>query len=275
MAAVVTTSSKTSSVSRAYLRDPDHFDKIYKHLVNVLVQPQRNKTLTAAVMQYLSKVVQFDSRFVKLIMDALDLRKFIDINVVINNQEHIQAAANFLRTLSADARFAGKIYEIIVELVSIDFTRTIPPRNGYEAIIGMMHWVAPLDINRSLADLASTLYQRICKQTLKKHLTSDAIAFRTRFSRLLTNDQSAALNFVEDYPYDLALFKPLGSSKDKDSDSQSKKSAGSVNALEQAKLLRSVVLHVETDITLRSILYRANFDQPTELTRIKVFFGEQ
>lgn len=200
MAAVVTTSSKTSSVSRAYLRDPDHFDKIYKHLVNVLVQPQRNKTLTAAVMQYLSKVVQFDSRFVKLIMDALDLRKFIDINVVINNQEHIQAAANFLRTLSADARFAGKIYEIIVELVSIDFTRTIPPRNGYEAIIGMMHWVAPLDINRSLADLASTLYQRICKQTLKKHLTSDAIAFRTRFSRLLTNDQSAALNFVEDYP---------------------------------------------------------------------------
>jgi hypothetical protein len=114
MAAVVTTSSKTSSVSRAYLRDPEHFDKIYSTLVNVLLQPNRSKTLTAAIMQYMAKVVQFDRRFVSLIVDELDLRKFMDVNIIINNQEHIQTSAAFLRTLSSDGRFAKRIYEIIM-----------------------------------------------------------------------------------------------------------------------------------------------------------------
>ena len=85
MAAIVTTSSKISSLSRSYLRDPEHFDKVYKNMVEVLLQPSRERTLTAAIMHYLSKLVHFDSRFVKLISEALDLRQFILTNIVINN----------------------------------------------------------------------------------------------------------------------------------------------------------------------------------------------
>lgn len=85
MAAIVTTSSKISSLSRSYLRDPEHFDKVYKNMVEVLLQPNRERTLTAAIMHYLSKLVQFDSRFVKLISESLELRKFVITNIVINN----------------------------------------------------------------------------------------------------------------------------------------------------------------------------------------------
>lgn len=162
MAAIVTTSSKISSLSRSYLRDPEHFDKVYKNMVEVLLQPGRERTLTAAIMRYLSKLVHFDSRFVRLISEALDLRQFVLTNIVINNQEHINASAEFLRTLSTEEGFAKKVYDILIELMSLEFTKKIPPKNGYDAIIGMMHWAAPFDAQQSLGTLFETLYQRIC-----------------------------------------------------------------------------------------------------------------
>jgi hypothetical protein len=38
----------------------------------------------------------------------------------------------------------------------------IPPRRGYDAIIGMLNWIMPLDLNRSLIASIDTFYKRIC-----------------------------------------------------------------------------------------------------------------
>ena len=271
MAAIVTTSSKISSMSRSYLRDPEHFDKVYRNMVEVLLQPNRERNLTAAIMHYLSKLVHFDSRFVKLISGALDLRQFVLTNIVINNQEHINASAEFLRTLSTEDGFARKVYEILIELISIEFTRRIPPKNGYDAIVGMMHWAAPLDAQRSLLTLFETLYQRICLQSLKSVQASDQCVFRTRFSRLLSDEHNSLMNFLDHYPFDSALFKQLGTSKEM---KEAVKKA-CTNSLEKAKVLKNVEWSFEREAAERKHVYSASFTEVTRVDQLRIYFDEQ
>ena len=83
------------------MRDPIHFDKIYKGMTGILVDKKRDRPLLAAIMNYFIKLIQFDSRFVELILKNLDLRRFLSSNILISNQEHINTSSEFLRALSA------------------------------------------------------------------------------------------------------------------------------------------------------------------------------
>ena len=122
--------------------------------------------MAIAIMKFMSRLVDFDSRYVAKIFDSLDLQKFILTNILIGDNDHIQTSAQFLRTLANDTRFADALFNLLVDLISNQFTKTIPPRNGYDAVIGMMHWAAPLDPHRALQILISTLYDKICNKVL-------------------------------------------------------------------------------------------------------------
>jgi hypothetical protein len=98
-----------------------------------------------------------------------------------------------------------------------------------------MHWAAPLDPQRALQILIDTLYDKICNKVLHGLQSSKAVQFRTRFSRLLTNDQNPSLNFIDHYPYDKALFKPLGATKEE----KEKKQVKPVSSTQLNKLLKS------------------------------------
>jgi hypothetical protein len=56
------------------------------------------RSLQVHIMAFLSKLVKHDYQFASLILDTIDLRKFIDVNIYIHDQAHIQASVDFLRS---------------------------------------------------------------------------------------------------------------------------------------------------------------------------------
>lgn len=90
---------------------------------------------------------------------------------------------------------------------------------------------------------------------MKSVQASDQCVFRTRFSRLLSDEHNSLMNFLDHYPFDGALFKHLGSTKEM---KEAVKKA-CTNSLEKAKLLKNVEWSFEKDPVERKHLYRAQF----------------
>jgi hypothetical protein len=97
------------------------------------------------------------------------------------------------------------LYEVLIEILLNELPTFIPPRKGYDAIMGIFNWIMPLDINRSLVTLIDTFYKKVCMSQIKFLQTPESITFRTRCSILLSNVQSPALNFLSHYQFDEAL----------------------------------------------------------------------
>lgn len=54
------------------------------------------------------------------------------------------------------------LYEVMIEMIVNELPKFIPPRKGYDALIGILNWIMPLDINRSLITLIDTIYIKVC-----------------------------------------------------------------------------------------------------------------
>jgi hypothetical protein len=55
-----------------------------------------------------------------------------------------------------------QLYEELIKMMVNELPTFVPPRRGYDAIIGMFNWVMPLDLNRSLVASIDTFYKKIC-----------------------------------------------------------------------------------------------------------------
>ena len=51
----------------------------------MVFQSKYSKELTASIMGFLTKLVAHDYHFAVLILDAIDLRKFIEVNLISND----------------------------------------------------------------------------------------------------------------------------------------------------------------------------------------------
>ena len=54
--------------------------------------------------------------------------------------------------------------------------------NSYDAVIGMLKWAMPLDYQRTLDVLASSLYKSVTLDKVSKAQTPQLVEYRTRIS---------------------------------------------------------------------------------------------
>jgi hypothetical protein len=206
---VITQAGQLPALDRSYLISPKYFSVINRVLSTMVFDGKYDKVLTAYIMGFLTKLVKHDYQFAALILETIDLRKFIKVNLYTNDAAHIQASVEFLRCFQTESRFVRDLYEILIDIVQSELPHSVPPQRGYEALIGMLNWVMPLDLERALRVLVGTFYSQVCKQCMPAVQTPEYIDFRTRYTSLLSADSKAATNFAEHFPFDEVLLRPL------------------------------------------------------------------
>jgi hypothetical protein len=208
---VITQAGQLPALDRSYLISPKYFSVINGVLAAMVFDRKRDRALTAYVMGFLTKLVKHDYDFAALILATLDLRQFIEVNLFTNDQAHIEASVEFLRCFQSEGRFVRDLYEIMIDLVQRELPHCVPPQRGYEALVGMLHWVMPLDLERALGVLLDTFYSTVCKQGMPAVQTPEYVDFRTRYASLPAGDAKPEADFAEHFPFDEVLLRPLGS----------------------------------------------------------------
>jgi hypothetical protein len=186
---------------------------------------------------------------------------------------HIQASVEFLRCLSGEPRFARDLFEILIVMVQSELAVSMPPRRGYEAIIGMLNWVLPLDVERSMKVLLDTLYTKVCLERIPSAQTPEAVSFRTRCATLLSTGSDS---FLDHFPFDQALLRPLGPDEGRKTNSKVQKDSDEDNLSVQARkrhLLRDVVIISKK--VAKCHIFRASFSTPSHVKQIRVYFSTQ
>lgn len=97
----------------------------------------------------------------------------------------------------------------MIDIAQNELPNSVPPQRGYEALIGMLNWVMPLDLERALQVLVDTFYNKVCKQCMPKVQSPENIDFRTRYTSLPSPDAAAEVNCAEHFPFDTVLLRPL------------------------------------------------------------------
>lgn len=218
-------------------------------------------------MEFLTKLIKNDYQFAGLILETIDLRQFITTNLLTNDQAHIQASVEFLRCFQTETKFVRDLYEILIDIVQNELPHSVPPQRGYEALIGMLNWVMPLDMERALRVLVDTFYTKVGKKCVPEAQKPEYIEFRTRYDSLLPSDTKAIANFSEHFPFDQVLLRPLSvedvsaaetSSNNKDEDAD----IGSATA-SKVGLLRGVLIQSTKQSMCHT--FKAAFDQKTRV----------
>jgi len=179
---VITQAGQLPALDRSFLISPKYFGVINRVLARMVFDGKFEKGLTAYIMEFLTKLVKHDFEFAALILETLDLRKFVEVNLYSNDAAHIQASVEFLRCFQTERRFVRDLYEILIDIVQNVLPNSVPPQRGYEALIGMLNWVMPLDLERALRVLVDTFYSKVCKQCMPAVQSPEYIDFRTRFT---------------------------------------------------------------------------------------------
>jgi hypothetical protein len=86
---VVTQAGQIPPLYRSYLISPKYFSAINKVLSTMIFDSKYDRALTSYIMQFLTKLIQNDYQFAGLILETIDLRKFITVNLLTNDQAHI------------------------------------------------------------------------------------------------------------------------------------------------------------------------------------------
>jgi hypothetical protein len=206
---VITQAGQLPSRDRSYLISPAYYKVINFVLATMTFDPKYEKVLTARIMGFLTKLIKHDYKFAGLILGTIELGKFISVNLDTNDQAHIQASVEFLRCFQAEGAFVRDLYEILISIVENELPHRVPPQRGYEALIGLLNWVMPLDVERTLGVLLNTFYSKVCKQCMPLVQTPEYVDFRTRYATLLAGDPSAGADLAEHFPFDSVLLRPL------------------------------------------------------------------
>lgn len=274
---VVTQAGQIPPLYRSYLISPKYFGAINRVLSAMVFDGKYDKALTSYIMEFLTKLIRNDYQFAALILDTLDLRQFITVNLLTNDQAHIQASVEFLRCFQTESKFVRDLYEILIDIVQNELPQSVPPQRGYEALVGMLNWVMPLDMERTLRALIATFYSKVGKRCVPEVQTPEYVEFRTRYSTELQGDSRAATNFSEHYPFDQVLLRPLSIEEGSRSDSgpQDKEEdteEGSATARRWG-LLRGVVIHSERQSM--SHTFKATFANEAVVKLVQIYFSDQ
>jgi hypothetical protein len=204
---VVTQAGQISPLYRSYLISPKYFSVINQVLSKMIFDAKYEKSLTSYIMQFLTKLIKSDYQFASLILDTIDLRSFINMNLLTKDQSHIQTASEFLRCFQSEPAFVKNLYEILIDIIETELPYNVPSQRGYEALIGMLTWVMPFDTEKTLRVLIDTFYSKVTKVCVQAIQTPEYVEFRTRYTAMLSLDSE--VNYSEHYPFDEVLLRPL------------------------------------------------------------------
>jgi hypothetical protein len=169
------------------------------------------------------------------------------------------------------------LYEILIDIVQNELPNSLPPQRGYEALIGMLHWVMPLDMERTLIVLFDTFYSKVGKICVPNIQTPEYIEFRTRYTSLLQGDSETNSSFAEHYPFDEALLRPLcvGDTASQERDAENDVAEGDEGAGLASKhgLLRDLVVKGEKKPMCHS--FKATFSKKAAVKLVQIYFSDQ
>jgi len=100
--------------------------------------------LRLRVLTFLKQMIKTDHEFCPLILNELDLKAFIESNIIGQSSQTIHQASEFLQAFQGEKEFAPALFEILIEQV-IRIPDTYLSCESYDAVIGMLKWVLPLD----------------------------------------------------------------------------------------------------------------------------------
>lgn len=84
MVGVVTQAGQIPPLYRSYLISPKYFSIINQVLATMVSDSRYDRALTSYIMQFLTRLVKNNHQFAALILDTIDLRKFITQNMLTN-----------------------------------------------------------------------------------------------------------------------------------------------------------------------------------------------
>ena len=64
---------------------PKYFNVINQVLASMIFESKYDKALISYIMQFLTKLIKNDYQFAGLILETIDLRKFITVNLLAND----------------------------------------------------------------------------------------------------------------------------------------------------------------------------------------------
>lgn len=272
---VVTQAGQLPSLDRSYLMSPEHFHVINRTLALMVFDSKCNRELTASITKFLTKLVAHDYHFAALILDAIDLRKFIEVNLLTNNQTHIQVSVDFLRCFQRESRFARGLFEILIDMVQGVLPTSVPPQRGYDALMGMLSWAMPLDVELTLSVLLSTLYTTICKGCLPAVQTPECVDFRTRLVNYASGDADGSPTLSEHFPFDTVLLRPLSSAgraaADSGSSTAGRSGAGGRKRWPGSAPPKGVLEYGKAGMCQTFV---AKFARPCQVDTVQLFFGD-
>jgi hypothetical protein len=72
-------------------------------------------SLRATILQFLNKIIKLDRDFVPLILEDIDLKKFLRMNLFQGEPSGMQLVVDFLQNFQRDITFCDQIYKILIE----------------------------------------------------------------------------------------------------------------------------------------------------------------
>lgn len=175
--------------------------------MEIVCNPEKDIELRGSILCYLTRLIETNFEFTKLILLSLDLDRFIKASILINDEAYIQASVQFLGRFQNEKKFIKDLYDILLDQLTNDLVFSIPHQKGFETIIGLLNWVMPLDSERSVQVLLKCLYSTLAKECLASVQSDEYVSFRTRYAELLKTKGHS--DYSHHFPLDEHLLKPI------------------------------------------------------------------
>lgn len=142
--------------------------------------------------------------------------------------------------------------------------------NSYDAVIGMLKWVLPLDYERTLNVLAQSLYKRVTLDKVAIAQTPTLVEFRTRINQTTVMKNLYPfddLHFIDSSGKDAKSNKFFGANEAKQKRS---------DLLSSLKLTQHQAPHQSKNHMKTSVVqsYSVQFFEETTLQMVKIFFSQ-
>jgi hypothetical protein len=108
-------------------------------------------------MFFLRKLMRTDPKLISKVLQEIDLSKFLNANVFGKDQNMVQKSEELLQAFHQEPNFSQNLFEILVVAIQ-QLPNKLTSWSGYEALIGMMKWAMPLNLEHTLDVLLETTY---------------------------------------------------------------------------------------------------------------------
>lgn len=100
---------------RSCLLSPKFFPVINKQIASIVSDPAFARRLRIRVMNFFKNIMRLDQELAPIIFAEIDLSRFLQTNIVGQDNGCIQVACDFLHSFQHEPKFAASLYEILIQ----------------------------------------------------------------------------------------------------------------------------------------------------------------